>query len=548
MAILTELDLVSLDRDLPALTVRDAERTALERSATYRATMQRYEDGRRWLTATATATRQLQTPRDTHGGAAWPRRRGRRGRRRLPVDGIDASRRRRAGAPRRPHRHRARAARRPVRDRRGARRREHAARSTATQVERRSSSPASTTPTSGASRARSSSSTRSAWRRSAPACGSTPRRCAPRCCTTPSRTRPPRSRRSARAFGEEVAAPRRRRHQAHRPHLLLARRGAGRELPQDDGRDGLGHPGHPDQARRPPAQHAHDRRDAEAEADREGEGDARHLRADRASARHPRDQVGARGPRVRDAAPAQVRGDQGPGQPAARRARALRQRGRRVPAQRARRARHRRRDLRPRQALLLDLLEDDQKGPRVQRDLRPHRDARDRRLGEGLLRRRRRHPLAVEAAARPLQGLHRDAQVQHVPVAAHDGDRARGAAAGDPDPHARDARHGRVRRSPRTGSTSSDPSGRRGRRQAASWLRSPARLAAGDVGPQGVHGHPEGRPVRGRGLRLHAQGRGQVAARRARRRWTSPTRSTPTSATAASARRSTARSCRCPTS
>ena len=34
----------------------------------------------------------------------------------------------------------------------------------------------------------------------------------------------------------------------------------------------------------------------------------------------------------------------------------------------------------------------------------------------------------------------------------------------------------------------------------------------------------------------------------ARRRWTSPTRSTPTSATAASARRSTARSCRCTTS
>ena len=104
------------------------------------------------------------------------------------------------------------------------------------------------------------------------------------------------------------------------------------------------------------------------------------------------------------------------------------------------------RHLRPRQALLLHLLEDDQEGPRVQRDLRPHGDARHRRLGEGLLRRRRRHPLAVEAAARALQGLHRDAEVQHVPVAAHDGHRARGAAAGDPDPHARDARHGRVRR------------------------------------------------------------------------------------------------------
>ena len=72
-----------------------------------------------------------------------------------------------------------------------------------------------------------------------------------------------------------------------------------------------------------------------------------------------------------------------------------------------------------------------------------------------------------------------------------------------------------------------------------------ARLAAGAPGPQGVHGEPEGRPLRRGGLRLHAQGRGQVAGRRARRRWTSPTRSTPSSATAASAPRSTARSSRC---
>ena len=245
--------------------------------------------------------------------------------------------------------------------------------------------------------------------------------------------------------------------------------------------------------------------------------------------------------------------DQGARRPAARRARALRQPGRRVPGQGARRARHRGRDLRPRQALLLDLLEDDQEGPRVQRDLRPHGDARDRRLGQGLLRRGRRHPLAVEAAARALQGLHRDAQVQHVPVAAHDGDRARGAAAGDPDPHAGDARHGRVRRSPRTGST------RRTRRKAgspngATPTASSSGCARCSTGrrtlsdPQRVHGDPQGRPVRGRGLRVHAQGRGQVARRRARRRSTSPTRSTPTSATAASARRSTARSCRSPTS
>ena len=126
---------------------------------------------------------------------------------------------------------------------------------------------------------------------------------------------------------------------------------------------------------------------SQAEADRQGQGDAGDLRADRAPPRHPRDQVGARGPRVRDAAPAQVPGDQGPGEPAARRARALRHARRRDAQRRARRARHRRGDLRPREALLLDLLEDDPQGPRVQRDLRPHRDARDRRVGQGLLRR-----------------------------------------------------------------------------------------------------------------------------------------------------------------
>ncbi len=93
-----------------------------------------------------------------------------------------------------------------------------------------------------------------------------------------------------------------------------------------------------------------------------------------------------------------------------------------------------------------------------------------------------------------------------------------------------------------------------GRRPAAGgdaklkWLRAMLDWQQDLARPAGVHGDPEGRPVRGRGLRLHAQGRGQVAGRRARRRWTSPTRSTPTSATAASARRSTARSCRCTTS
>ena len=57
--------------------------------------------------------------------------------------------------------------------------------------------------------------------------------------------------------------------------------------------------------------------------------------------------------------------------------------------------------------------------------------------------RRRARPL--EADPRPLQGLRRDAQVEHVPVAAHDGRRAGWHAARDPDPHARHAPHRAVR-------------------------------------------------------------------------------------------------------
>ncbi len=140
---------------------------------------------------------------------------------------------------------------------------------------------------------------------------------------------------------------------------------------------------------------------------------------------------------------------------------------------RARQGRHARRDLRPREALLLDLRQDGQEGPRVQRDLRPDRDARDRRArrrrgNARLLRRARPDPLAVEADARPLQGLHRDAEVQPLPRAAHDRDRARGPAARDPGADARDARDRRVRRrgalalQARAGRSSATTSGRAG--------------------------------------------------------------------------------------
>ena len=262
-------------------------------------------------------------PRGPH-----PRRRRSRDRaRRPPLD------RARPGAGRR----RARPARRPAGGDRRAQRRRRAAdrrRGGRAGLRLRLRAPRRPAPQ---RRARTSSPTRSRWRRSAPACAWTPRRCARRSSTTRSRTRAPASSEVEERFGDVDRAARRRRHEAHRDHLPEPRREPGRELPQDDGRDGHGPPGHPDQARRPPPQHAHALGAAEAEADREGARDARDLRAARAPARDPRDQVGARGPLVPAPAPAQVRRDQEARLPAARRARALRHRRGRVPQRRARR-------------------------------------------------------------------------------------------------------------------------------------------------------------------------------------------------------------------
>ena len=79
------------------------------------------------------------------------------------------------------------------------------------------------------------------------------------------------------------------------------------------------------------------------------------------------------------------------------------------------------------------------RGPRVRPDPRPHGLPRPRRLGQGLLWRLGVIHALWKPMPGPLQGLHRDAQGQHVSVAAHHGDRARGPAAGDPDPHPGDA-------------------------------------------------------------------------------------------------------------
>jgi hypothetical protein len=49
--VLAELELVSLDRDLPALAIAGATPTALECSPAFRVYSQRYEDGRQYLSS-----------------------------------------------------------------------------------------------------------------------------------------------------------------------------------------------------------------------------------------------------------------------------------------------------------------------------------------------------------------------------------------------------------------------------------------------------------------------------------------------------------------
>ena len=121
----------------------------------------------------------------------------------------------------------------------------------------------------------------------------------------------------------------------------------------------------------------------------------------------------------------------------------------------ARAAPHQRRGDRPAEALLVDLREDGRAGQGVRRDQRPRRRAGHRRVGEGLLRRARFDPRALAAGAGPLQGLHRHAQVQPLPVVAHDGGGSAGPGGGVPDPHRARCTGARSTASPRTGATRS---------------------------------------------------------------------------------------------
>ena len=104
-----------------------------------------------------------------------------------------------------------------------------------------------------------------------------------------------------------------------------------------------------------------------------------------------------------------------------------------------------RRGDRPAEAPLEHLREDGRPGQGVRRPLRPGRDPGHRRVREGLLGGARLDPRHLAPGPGTVQGLHQLAQVQPLPVAAHDGDRARRQAHRGAGPHPRDAPAGRVR-------------------------------------------------------------------------------------------------------
>ena len=296
------------------------------------------------------------------------------------------------------------------------------------------------------------------------------------------------------------ARDRRRSHEAGTGPLRLQGGPAGRHHAQDAGGDGQGPAGPGHQAGRPPPQHADPGRVAGLEAGAHRPGDSRHLRPAGAPPGHAGGQAAARGSVLRCAAPQALRRDRPHGRQPDPRARPVPGRDPRRGHRAAERGQHHRRGDRATEAPVVHLREDGRQGQGVRRDLRPGRDPGDRRLVQGLLRGAGDHPRSVDPGAGAVQGLHRHAQVQPVPVAAHDGDRPGRTTARGAGPHPRDAPPGRV-----GGGCPLLLQGGplRGRR----LVDADRRLATGDDRPRRVHGQPEGRPGPGRGLRVHPAGR-----------------------------------------
>ncbi len=226
-------------------------------------------------------------------------------------------------------------------------------------------------------------------------------------------------------------------------------RRAGRAPAQDAARDGRRHPRRAREARR-----AHrgaalpdgGRRGDDRAAPAGGARGARIVRAARESPRHLATEMGARGPVAARARARNLQDDREASRRAPPRPAALHRGGHRQPASRARRCGDPRRDHRPPQAHLQHLEQDAPEGLRHRRAVRHSRGAHPRRRRQGLLRGARHRPPHVDAASGRVRRLHREAQGQQLPLAAHGGDRAGGQAARSADPHVRDASALRIRR------------------------------------------------------------------------------------------------------
>ena len=238
-------------------------------------------------------------------------------------------------------------------------------------------------------------------------------------------------------------APGGRRHQAGQGQLR--RRRTGRDRAQDDRRDEPGHPGPGHQARRPAAQHADPAPPPPGEAGADQPGDAGDLRPAGAPARHEHGQVGAGGPGVRDPEPQGLQRDRPPRRRARPQPGRVPGRGRRAGPRRAARGPDTRHRERAPEALLLRVPEDDRARPGLRGDLRPRRDPGAGGDRARLLRGARGDARPLVPGAGPVQGLHRDAEVHPLPVAAHHRGGAGGQAGRAADPHFRDAPPRRVR-------------------------------------------------------------------------------------------------------
>ena len=176
-----------------------------------------------------------------------------------------------------------------------------------------------------------------------------------------------------------------------------------------------------------------------------------------------------------------------------------------------------RRGHRPAEAHLQHLEQDAPQAARHRRAVRHPRGAHPRRRRQGLLHGARHRPSPVDAAAARVRRLHREAQGQQLPLAAHRGDRPRGQAARGADPHARDAPALRVRRRRALALQGGRAQGRAPR----SRVRGPDRVAAAGARLEGrgrrrrrVARRVQEQPLHRHDLRADAAGQGRRPAAR----------------------------------